>query len=74
MRLGTWELYRKESKQFFKSLLIKANDNLAVDDNHRSRHGRQFFKLVDGRRIFGYIPLLKNDALLRKKLLRSAAE
>jgi hypothetical protein len=54
--------------------LIKADDSLAGDDDHRSRHGSEPFQLIDGRWILGYIPLLKRDAPLRKKLLRPAAE
>ena len=62
------------SQQFFKLLLIETDDRLAVDDDHRSRHCAYLFKLIDCRRIFGYVLLFKNNATLRKGLLRSAAE
>jgi hypothetical protein len=62
------------AEQLFDPFLIKANDSLAVDDDHGGRHNPQFFKLIDGRWIFRYVLFLENNCPLRKELLRSIAE
>lgn len=62
------------SEQLFKSLPVKANDNLAINNNDRGSHHAKSFKLLDCRRILSDVRLFKNKASLRKELLRFAAE
>ena len=61
-------------QQLFKSLPVKANDDLAINDNNRSRHRTKSFELFDCQGILSYVLFFKNKAPLRKELFRFAAE
>jgi hypothetical protein len=62
------------AEQFFKSLAVKAEDHLAINDDDWGCHCPDLFQLLNRCGFFRNVSFFITDAALRKKLLRFAAE